>query len=107
MGAAAVAVIHRREREVVDAFRRGRALSPETARDLDDLGVNPDSLGFHRLHRRAVVREAAPGAYYLDEEVWTAVRGTRRRVAFAVLLVAILAAILLVTTGGIEHGVAR
>ena len=40
-----------------------------------------ESMAVRRLHDRAVIREAAPGVYYLDEEVWTAVRRTRRRVA--------------------------
>jgi hypothetical protein len=100
MGAAAVAIIHRKERDVVDAFRRAGALSPETARDLDRVGVHPESLGFTRLHRRAVVREAAPGAYYLDEEVWTAVRGTRRRLGLVLLIVVLLAAIVIFTSSG-------
>ena len=107
MGAAAVAIVHRREREVVDAFRRHGALSPATARDLDWLGVDPGSLGFTRLHRRAVVREATPGAYYLDEEVWAAVHDTRRRIGFIVLLVVALAAIVVLTSGGIGTAVAK
>jgi hypothetical protein len=40
-----------------------------------------------RLHNRAVIREAAPGMYYLDEEVWTAVRRTRQRMATAIILI--------------------
>jgi hypothetical protein len=40
-----------------------------------------------RLYNRAVIREAGPGLYYLDEEVWEAVRRTRRRLATVVLSV--------------------
>ena len=103
MGVAA-AIVHRKEREVVGAFRRAGALSPATARDLDWVRVDRDSIGFRRLHRLAVVREATPGAYYLDEEVWTAVRGSRRRLAFALLLVVLLFAIAIATQGGVFAG---
>jgi hypothetical protein len=34
-----------------------------------------------------VIREAAPGLYYLDEEVWIAVRRNRRRRALMIGLV--------------------
>lgn len=92
MGAAVVAVIVAREREVVDAFRDVGAVSPETAVTLDQAGVE-ERLGFHRLRRHAVIREgAAPGRYYLDEEVWNAVRGTRRRVAIVAIGIAVLIA---------------
>ena len=83
MGAPAIAaVIRRKEREVVDDFRRGGATSPNNARSLADLGLE-DSWPVRRLQRRAVIREPQPGIMYLDEEVWQAVRRTRRRVALA------------------------
>jgi hypothetical protein len=81
MGAPAIAaVIRRKEREVVDDFRRGGATSPTSAKSLADLGLE-DSWPVRRLQRRAVIREPEPGIMYLDEEVWKAVRRTRRRVA--------------------------
>jgi hypothetical protein len=93
MGAPAIAaVIRRKEREVVDDFRRGGACSPTTARSLADLGLE-DSWPVRRLQRRAVIREPQPGVLYLDEEVWMAVRRTRRRVALtfgAVLLLLLI-----------------
>ena len=93
MGAPVIAaVIRRREREVVDDFRRGGSTSPTTARSLADLGLE-DSWPVRRLRRRAVIREPEPGMMYLDEEVWAAVRRTRRRVALtfgAVLLLLII-----------------
>jgi hypothetical protein len=46
-----------------------------------------------RLHDSAVIREAAPGLYYLDEEVWIAVRRNRRR--RALMIGAVLALIFL------------
>jgi len=81
MGTAAVAaVLRRREREVVDDFRAAGATSRETAQSYTAIGLG-QSLGLKRLRDRAVIREAAPGTYYLDEEVWVAVRRTRRRIA--------------------------
>lgn len=92
MGAAAAAILIRREKEVVDDFRAAGAISPETAKSYTAVGLG-ESLGLRRLREHAVIREAAPGTYYLDEEVWTAVRRTRRRIA--TLLIVILAFVLL------------
>lgn len=79
MGAPAIAaVIVSKEREVVDLFREVGAISPATARSFDEIGVE-QAWPLSRLRRRAIIREAAPGKYYLDEEVWTAMRGMRRR----------------------------
>jgi len=90
---AIAAVIRRKEREVVDDFRRGGATDPTSAKSLADLGLE-DSWPVRRLQRRAVIREPQPGVMYLDEEVWAAVRRTRRRVALttmAVLVVVLIA----------------
>jgi hypothetical protein len=91
MGAPAIAAImRRREREVVDDFRAARALSPSTAQSYAAIGLG-DSLAIKRLRNRAVIREAAPGTYYLDEEVWAAVRRTRQRVGIVVISMLALA----------------
>jgi hypothetical protein len=93
MGAAAVAaVMRRRENEVVDDFRAAGATSRETAQSYVAIGAG-QSMGLRRLRVRAVIREAAPGTYYLDEEVWTAVRRTRRRIA--TIFIAVLGVILI------------
>ena len=86
MGAAVAAILIRREKEVVDDFRAAGAISRESAQSYTAIGLG-ESLGLKRLRERAVIREAAPGTYYLDEEVWTAVRRTRRRVATVFLLI--------------------
>ena len=86
MGAAVAAILIRREKEVVDDFRAAGATSRESAQSYTAIGLG-ESLGLRRLRERAVIREAAPGTYYLDEEVWTAVRRTRRRVATVFLLI--------------------
>jgi hypothetical protein len=87
MGAPAVAaVILRKERELIDLFRDAGATTPATAKSLDDVGVM-QAWPLSRLRRRAVVREAAPGKYYVDEEVWQAMRGLRQRLVLAVLAI--------------------
>lgn len=80
MGAAA-AVILMKERRIVEAFERAGATSPASARTPDDLGVDPHGIGWRRLRDHAVVREAIPGAdrYYVDVDVWQALRRMRRR----------------------------
>ena len=81
MGAPAIAaILRRREQEVVDDFRAAGAISPASAQSYSSLGMG-QSLAVKRLHNRAVIREASPGLYYLDEEVWEALRRTRRRLA--------------------------
>ena len=83
------AVIRRKEREVVDDFRRASATSPTTAKSLADIGLG-DSWPVRRLQKRAVIRQPEPGIMYLDEEVWAAVRQTRRRVTFVFLAVVLI-----------------
>jgi hypothetical protein len=87
--------MRRREQEVIDDFRAANATSPERAQSYTALGFG-ESLAVKRLKNRAVIREAAPGAYYLDEEVWAAVRRTRLRLltTFMLLLGIVLLGIL-------------
>jgi hypothetical protein len=87
--AAAVAIMRRREREVVDDFRAAGAISPATAQSYSAIGLG-ESMAIRRLNDRAVIRESAPGLWYLDEEVWSAVRRTRKRFAFAMLAVILM-----------------
>ena len=97
-GAVAAAAMRRREQEVIDDFRAAGAVSPSTAQPYSDVGIG-QSRAIHRLRNRAVIREAAPGTFYLDEEVWDAVRRTRRRVA--TVFIGILALLLLGIIAGI------
>jgi hypothetical protein len=86
MGAAgAVAVMRMKERHIVYAFRDAAATSPETAVVPEEIGVDR-WLAFHRLRNRAVLREAGPDRFYLDEESWTALRAVRRQMALAMLV---------------------
>ena len=100
MGAAvAAAAMRMRERQVIDDFRSAGATSPGRAQSYTAMGIG-ETLAVRRLRNRAVIREASPGAYYLDEEVWAAVRRTRIRLAttflaiLAVLLIGVLLGII-------------
>ena len=89
MGEAAAAAIIRKERRIVDAFRNEGATSPESARSPGELGVNGSWL-VDRLIDRAVLRQAEPGRYYLDEEAWKAFCQARRLRAIIVVSVILL-----------------
>ena len=97
---AAVAVILIKERHIVEAFERAGATSPDRALTPTDANVDDVGIGWRRLRDRAIVREASPGRFYLDVEVWEATRRTRRRVLL-VLLVVLAAALLF---GGLGIG---
>ena len=93
MGAAVVAAAMRmREQEVIDDFRAAGATSPDRAQSYSAAG-HGHYIAVRRLRNRAVIREAAPGVYYLDEEAWAAVRRTRRRLV--TVFISILAILLL------------
>ena len=92
---AAVAALLIKERHIVEAMERIGATSPARALTLDqlaDLGVDDRDVAWHALKNRVIVREASPGRWYLDAEVWQANRSRRRRVLFLVLAVVALAA---------------
>lgn len=107
MGAAAAAVAIR-ERRIVEAFELAGATSAATARTPDEVGVETFGLGWRRLTNRAVIRESVPGSgkYYLDREVWQAVRRTRMRVLVAFMLI-LLAAWFYIATMGVLRSSAR
>lgn len=81
MGAgAAAAGILVKEKHIVTAFRQAGALSPAAAMTPAAIGV-AERLAFLRLKRRAVLKEAGSGLFYLDETNWEALRRMRRRIA--------------------------
>jgi len=100
MGAAAAAAVLVKERHVVEAFQRARATSPESAVVPEDIGVDLAGVGGRRLLRPAVLRSAPSGLYYLDEPTWVALRSTRRRMVFVVLVLVGLAALYFMTVAG-------
>ncbi len=88
MGAAAAAIIIRKEKDLVAHFQQARAISPSSAQSLGALRVE-DGMALRRLQERAVIREGAPGMFYLDEPSWLALRHTRRRVITVLLLIVV------------------
>lgn len=88
--AAAAAVMIRKERDLVDHFRRLRATSPESAMHKQDIGVESNG-AWKRLERHAVIREAQPGLWYLDELSYAAMRNVRRRILVLILAASIIA----------------
>ena len=73
---------------MVARFVAAGALSRERAQSLQQLGLNRGVI-LRRLRERAVVRQAAPDLYYVDEESWNAVRRMRRRAASVIAAVAL------------------
>jgi hypothetical protein len=99
MGAAAAAAVMRmKEREVRDDFIRAEATTPANAKSFEEIGIDESSFGLKRLQRRAIVREASPGLFYFDEDVWKAVRAMRRRMALMLLFVIVLVALVVAYT---------
>ncbi len=94
MGAAAAVIILAKERQTVEAFVRAGATDPATAQSLQMIGI-ADGRAVRRLRGHAVVREAAPGIYYVDLEVWQAVRRSRQRIVLVLALVVFAAVIAL------------
>ena len=100
MGAAA-AIMLRKERDIVNTYRGAGATTVDSARRADELDVS-EHLAFHRLVRRAVLREGPEGRYYLDEPSWQALRRMRHRVVIIVLvLLVVIIASGVVTLGNV------
>jgi hypothetical protein len=98
MSAAAVVVI--KEKELMAHFRERGALSPAAALSTNALGVAENDT-FRRLCAHAVIREAAPGVFYLDETAARARQYRMRRVALTLIVVAaVLAIVMLVAAPG-------
>lgn len=100
MGAAAIII--RREKQLVEHFRRMNALTPITAQSTNALQVDVN-VAFRILRERAVIREAGTGLYYLDEASWEASVRMRRRMAFIVIaLVIVVGLVLFFTTSSVR-----
>jgi hypothetical protein len=91
MGAsAAAAIIIKRERDLVDHFRRAGATSPQTAQSPAALGVE-QRLAWNILVNGAIIRTGASGTFYLDEASWEALGRRRRRLAVVIAVIALFA----------------
>lgn len=73
----------------LDAFRLADATAPQRARPLGEVGVTADAALAH-LRATGVVREGAPGTFYLDEAALIAQRpaGLSRRGQFVIVWLA-------------------
>ena len=94
MGGAAAAVIVMKERQLIGAFEDVGAISPDKGISEGDLRVDVSHIAWRRLRSRAVIRETSTGSglYYLDREVWQAVRRTRLRLLWVVFILVAIAA---------------
>jgi hypothetical protein len=99
MGAAAAAIIIKREKDLVEHFRRARATNPQAAQSSDALGVDEDNFIWRRLVSSAVIRPGTTGMYYLDEPSWEAMGRRRRRLAIVALVGAAALGLLLYLAG--------
>lgn len=75
--AAIAAILILKEEELVAHMRLARALSPDTAKSPDDMGVDARR-ALARLMRHGVIHEASAGRFYLDEAAWDRFRSKRR-----------------------------
>lgn len=94
----AVAILIRKEKDLVELFHRARATSSASAQSLSALQAEDDG-ALRRLKRSAVVREAGDGMYYLDEPSWAALISRRRRMSFIILTIVALVLIVVLATG--------
>lgn len=85
MGATVTTIIVLKEKQIVAVFRAAGAMSAAGAVAPASIGLK-ESWIFRKLRNRAVIREGAPGLFYLDEPSWKALIRVRRRVALAVVL---------------------
>ena len=101
MGATAVAVMIRHEKDIVKIFQSAGAVNAGGAKPLGALGLE-ESRHFERLERNGVIRKGDPGTWYLDEDAWTE-RGLRRR-RIAVVLLAVSLFVLALGLGLLPTG---
>jgi hypothetical protein len=102
MGASAAAgIIIKREKNLVAHFRSHGAVDSAHAMTPSELGVE-QRLAWNILRRRAIIRDGAPGTYFLDELSWEALRSRRKRMAIIIVTVVLLMALipLIVVTVG-------
>ena len=85
---AAAAVIIAKEKHLIAHFRRADALSPANAKSVTELGVDTGR-AWSVLQRRAIIREASQGLYYLDESAWLVHDKRRKRIVMTVVIIAL------------------
>jgi|CXWL01.1.fsa_nt_gi hypothetical protein len=94
LGPIGPAIIARKRRQLIAAFRSNGATSPATARTLEELGLGHGMLVRIQEHRHVLV-DVGEGRFYLDEAREAAVSKTRRLMLGVVVLVVAVGAALL------------
>lgn len=90
----AAIVLRSAEQELLEQFKTRGARSRETAMTPSALAIVDDRT-FRRLRDRGVIREGAPGTFYVDEATAVTRRRTTRRLLTVVLILATSVAIVL------------
>jgi hypothetical protein len=94
-GSPVVVALSRAQRRLIEGLRRAGAVNAGAARPLEPRGFQVGRL--EKLVEAGVIREAAPGVYYVDETAYERYRQSKRlgllAVVAAVLLVALFFAI--------------
>ena len=89
------AFIIAKQNQYLKRFQEAGAISPDTAKGLEQVGCQ-DSRIFQRMVSREVIRQVAPGKYYLDVEAARAFRQARRQRALTALLIILAIAVVLI-----------
>lgn len=89
-------MIIRRQNRFLGAFRAAGAVSPASARTLDELGVRETWI-FRRMVERGVFQQSADGRWYLDEPAaGTFIRHRRRRIlVFLAIAIVVMVLVLI------------
>jgi hypothetical protein len=84
-----------KQNQYMRRFQEARAVSPDTAMSLEQVGCR-DSRMFQRMVRREVIRQVTPGKYYLDVQAAQIFRKARRERALNALLIVLVLAVVLI-----------
>jgi hypothetical protein len=103
MATAAAALVARARREIQHHFFSNDAVRPDRSVPFDPTN-GFERRQFDRMVRRGIVREAAPGSYWLDVVAYDVdLRARHRRVKIALLIVIfLLVVVLLFTSAGLK-----
>jgi t-SNARE complex subunit (syntaxin) len=83
------AFIIAKQNQYLTRFEVAGATSPDTAKDLEQVGCH-DSRLFQRLVRRNVIRQTPQGKYYLDIDAAQRFRRARRNRALVALIIILI-----------------
>jgi hypothetical protein len=91
-GSIAATVASRNRRRIIKAFRKAAAVSPETARTLEDIGVTKSPL-LKMMKARGVLVEVDENRFYLDEQREQKTRQNRRLWIYLLVMVIVVVAL--------------